>query len=192
MHMAQRAQQRTPQRARTRAWTRSDLQRLPDDGNRYEVLDGVLLVTPQAAFEHQRVATRLLLILGAYCDTHAVGVVVGPGAVPHGRSELQPDVQVIPGTPARRATWTSLPRPLLVVEVLSDSTSRRDLGIKRDAYLRWSIPEYWAVDIDERRVHVFRPELPEEGRVIDDVLTWKPVETAPALEVRLNDIFLRD
>ena len=148
MHMAQRA----ARSLRTRAWTRADLERLPDDGNRYEVLDGALLVTPQAAFSHQEIATRLAVALSAYCMAHGIGGVVAPGSVPHGKSELQPDVQVIPGRPPRGAKWTSLPRPFLVVEVLSDSTSRRDLGVKRDAYLRWGIPEYWAVDLDAKRV----------------------------------------
>ncbi len=189
MPMAERAEHRARTRAvRTRLWTRADLARLPDDGNRYEVLDGALLVTPQAAFEHQRVATRLAVALTRYCDAHGIGVVVAPGAVPRGRSELQPDVQVVPGTPPRRAKWTSLPRPLLVVEVLSDSTSRRDLGVKLDAYLRWGIAEYWVVDIDARCVHVFRPGGPE-GRVIDAVLTWQPVAGVPALALQLNELF---
>ncbi|MHB1097248.1 MAG: Uma2 family endonuclease [Gemmatimonadaceae bacterium] len=173
---------------RTRAWTRADLARLPDDGNRYEVLDGALLVTPQAAFSHQEMATRLAVALSAYCMTHGIGVVVAPGAVPHGRSELQPDVQVIPGRPPRGATWTSLPHPILVVEVLSDSTSRRDLGIKRDAYLRWGIPLYWAADLVALRVHVFRLEG-GEGEVFEDTLLWQPATAHPPLELRLADLF---
>lgn len=184
MHMAQRAT-RSP---RTRAWTRTDLARLPDDGNRYEVLDGALLVTPQAAFDHQAVATRLTVALSGYCTNYGVGVVVAPGAVPHGKSELQPDVQVIPGRPPRGAKWTSLPRPILVVEVLSDSTGRRDLGIKRDAYLRWGIPLYWVVDLDARRVHVFRPE-DSDGEVVENTLLWHPVPALAPLELRVADLF---
>ena len=184
MHMAPRAT-RSP---RTRAWTRADLARLPDDGNRYEVLDGALLVTPQAAFGHQEIATRLVVALSAYCTAHGIGVVVAPGAVPHDQSELQPDVQVIPGRPPRGATWTSLPRPILVIEVLSDSTSRRDLGIKRDAYLRWGIPEYWAVDLEARRVHVFRP-AGGEGEVVEHTLLWHPVPAHAPFELRLAALF---
>ncbi len=184
MHMAQRA----TRSLRTRAWTRADLARLPDDGNRYEVLDGALLVTPQAAFDHQEVATRLAVALSAHCATHQIGVVVAPGAIPHGKSELQPDVQVIPGRPPRGAKWTSLPRPILVVEVLSDSTSRRDLGIKRDAFLRWGIPEYWVVDLDARCVHVFRVEA-ADGEVVDGTLIWRSAPSNAPLELRVAELF---
>jgi Uma2 family endonuclease len=109
---------------KTRPWTRADLARLPDDGNRYEVLDGELLVTPQASVSHQRIAIELSMALEQYCARHSIGFVVGPGAVPFGKNELQPDVQVIPGPPPPAKTkWTALPLPLLVVEILSDSTS---------------------------------------------------------------------
>jgi Uma2 family endonuclease len=185
---------RTPRPRRTlqpppRPWTRADLARLPDDGNRYEVLDGALLVTPQAAFEHQRVATQILLVLATYCRSHGLGVVVAPGAVPHGKSELQPDVQVIPGNPPKGAKWTALPRPVLVVEVLSDSTARRDLGIKRDAYLRWGIPTYWAVDLATHRVTVFDASAPE-GREISDALVWQPHASCPAIQLPVAELFV--
>ena len=171
MPMAQRA----PRPPRTRPWTRADLARLPDDGNRYEVLDGALLVTPQAAFRHQKIAMRLALALGAYCETHRIGVVVGPGALPHGKSELQPDIQVIPGPVALDADWADLPLPLLVVEVLSDSTRTRDLGVKRDAYRQWGIPAYWVVDAVARTVLTFDAgeAAPEEHR---EIVPWSPRE----------------
>jgi len=184
MPMAQRAQRPT----RTRPWTRSDLQRIPDDGNRYEVLDGQLLVTPQAAFSHQEIATRLLVALRGYCAGHGLGVVVGPGAVPHGKSELQPDVQVIPGSPRLSARWTQLPRPLLVVEVLSSSTRQRDLETKREAYLRWGIPEYWALDLEQRCAYVWRGEGSEPVRV-SDALMWQPRADLPAFQLGLAVLF---
>jgi len=172
---------------RIHPWTRDDLARLPDDGNRYEVLDGALLVTPQAPYTHQRVASRLAFTLGEYCRRHDIGCVVGPGAVPHGDSELQPDIQVIPGRPAFSAEWTELPTPMLVVEVLSPSTKRRDFGIKRDAYLRWGVAEYWIVDIDARCVHVSRRS--EEMKTVDAKVVWKPNAVAPACEIRVAELF---
>ena len=176
---------RTP---RTRPWTRADLARLPDDGNRYEVLDGALLVTPQAGHAHQLVAFRIAVALQAYCDRYGIAYVVGPGAVPHGKGELQPDVQVIPGTPRVSADWAELPRPMLVVEVLSDSTRRRDFGVKRDAYLRWGIAEYWVVDPDEPCVHVSRADT-NEPAAVRDVLRWQPVADVPPFELSLGAVF---
>ncbi|MFI5310369.1 MAG: Uma2 family endonuclease [Gemmatimonadales bacterium] len=176
--------------SRTRRWTRADLARLPDDGNRYEVLDGELFVTPQAAYAHQRVAFDIALALRAYCDRHAIGEVVGPGAVVWEKNELQPDVQVIPGRHEARpeTKWEKLPRPILVVEVLSESTRRRDFGKKRDAYARLLLPTYWIVDIEKRLAVVWTATSPEPT-FVTDVLQWRPVSDIPALEIPLAGIF---
>lgn len=178
MHMA----------TRTRPWTRADLARLPDDGNRYEVLDGELFVTPQARVLHQYVATGFASRLAAYCERHALGVAVGPGAVPFGKNELQPDVQVVPVAPSHLPDrWDELPLPTLVVEVLSDATDRRDRGKKRDAYVRLGIPEYWIVDIGEHAVTVVRPGRPDER--VTGRLRWQPRAAIRALEIELAEIF---
>jgi Uma2 family endonuclease len=177
---------RAPRRFR---WTRADLDRLPDDGNRYEVLDGELLVTPQASFRHQGIAFEIAVRLRGYCDRHQIANVVGPGAIPFGKSELQPDVQVIPGRHKllKRTKWAQLPRPILVVEVLSDSTAWRDLGKKREAYLRIGVAEYWAVDPDDCVVHVWKGDA-SDATVVRDVLSWQPrLEVAP-LEISLDTL----
>ena len=174
---------------KTRRWTRADLERLPDDGNRYEVLDGELFVTPQAAFDHQFIALELATALRTYCNCYDLGVVVGPGAVVFGKNELQPDVHVVPGPrPPRGTKWAELPIPLLVAEVLSDSTGGRDLGKKREAYLRINIPTYWVVDADERRVFVWTRSSPEPVTV-SDVLRWQPRGDLPPLEISLETLF---
>jgi Uma2 family endonuclease len=173
---------------KTRPWTRTDLARLPDDGNRYEVLDGELLVTPQASVRHQRIATGFVLALAPYCALHDIGFVVGPGAVPFGKNELQPDVQVIPGPPPPAKTeWTALPLPLLVIEILSDSTSRRDLGVKLEAYMRLGVPAYWVVDGEERQVTVCSPAS-SESLVITGVVRWQPRAGVAALEIPLEGL----
>ena len=174
---------------KTRPWTRDDLARLPDDGNRYEVLDGELFVTPQARFDHQDIAFQLALRLAAYVEQHALGRVVGPGAVVFDDNELQPDIQVIPG-PARRpegTEWTELPTPILVVEVLSDSTKSRDLGKKRSAYRRLGIAHYWVIDQLGRRALVFTPQN-DEAIVVTDVLRWQAQVNLPPLEITLDSI----
>jgi Uma2 family endonuclease len=105
-----------------RPWTRDELQRLPDDGNRYEVLDGTLLVTPLPSVRHQDLAGELGALLRRHCERHGIGLVVGPAAVPFGESELQPDLAIFPGRRPDDARWDALPIPLLVVEILSSST----------------------------------------------------------------------
>jgi Uma2 family endonuclease len=176
---------------KTRPWTRTELARLPDDGNRYEVLDGELLVTPQASVSHQRIATNLVVALAPYCARYAIGFVVGPGAVPFGKNELQPDVQVVPGPPPPAKTeWTALPLPLLVIEILSDSTSRRDLGVKLEAYMRLGVPTYWVVDGEERRVTVCSNSS-GESVVVTDILRWQPRAGIAALEIPLDGLLPR-
>ncbi len=176
---------------RTRPWTRADLfERLPDDGNRYEVLDGELFVTPQAAFDHQFTATQLVTALQPYCERHALGSVVGPGAVVFGKNELQPDVMVVPGPrPAPHTRWADLPDPILVVEILSDSTRHRDFGKKRDAYERIGIPMYWIVDGENRRVMTFSGASGEPA-IVTSVSAGSRRATFRALEIPLTSLFL--
>jgi Uma2 family endonuclease len=171
----------------TKPWERADLARLPDDGNRYEVLDGELLVTPQANPVHQRLAAELMYRLEPYCQRHALGIVVGPGAVPVGKSELQPDVQVIPCTAAAlRRGWAKLPRPLLVVEIVSEGSRRFDRGKKRDAYLAWRIADYWIVDPEERTVTVAR--VGREDVTVRDEVAWQPMGAEGAAEPLKIDV----
>jgi Uma2 family endonuclease len=169
-------------------WTRAELARLPDDGNRYEVLNGELLVTPQANPRHQVIAFALGAILRDHCALHGLGVVVGPGAVVFDDNELQPDVQVIPvrGPIPANAIWEDLPHPLLVVEILSAGSHRHDLVKKRDAYLRVGIPEYWVVDHEARRVLVFR-RSDTEPLVFTETLVWQP-DTTAALTIDLREL----
>ena len=178
---------------KTGRWTRADLSRLPDDGNRYEVLDGELFVTPQAASRHQYIAYELGSALGSYCRQHAIGWVAGSGAIIFEQeNELQPDLQVVPGAypSPDNVEWTAFSRSLLVVEILSDSTARRDLGKKRDAYLRIGIPSYWVVDADERRVLTWTGSpAAETPVVVTDVLRWQPRADLSPLEIPLDSIF---
>ena len=174
--------------SKPRPWTRADLARLPDDGNRYEVLNGELLVTPQANPVHQRIASELMLILEPYCQRHSLGVVVGPGAIPFGKNELQPDVQIIPCAIADlKRGWKRLPRPLLVIEILSEGSRHFDTGKKRDAYLDRGIADYWILDPDERSATMVRPALGDV--TVEHLLTWRPAGVTEPLEIDLDVVF---
>lgn len=178
MHMA----------TKVRRWTRAELARLPDDGHRYEVLDGELFVTPQASFPHQRIATQLSYLLIPYVEANSLGVVVGPGAVIVGDNELQPDVQVVPVSPTTKTDkWDRLPRPILVVEVLSRITRRRDVGKKKQAYRRWRIPSYWVIDRFDRRALIW--EGPEaEPLIVTDQIVWHPAGASTPLTIQLDRV----
>lgn len=168
-------------------WTRVDLASLPDDGNRYEVLDGKLFVTPLPAPLHQRIAVQLILRLEPYVAAQGLGYVVGRGAVVFGENELQPDVVVFPGSPPNiAARWDALPRPSLVVEILSATTRQRDLSDKRKAYLRLRVPDYWFIDPFERRATCWTPNAMEPA--ITGTIAWQPHPGREALVVAVSDL----
>jgi Uma2 family endonuclease len=170
-------------------WTREDLARLPDDGNRYEVLDGELFVTPMPLPLHHWLAFRLARALDAYVEQHHVGVVLGPSAVVWSHNELQPDVAVLPLPPAalRPLRWDDLPLPLLVIEVHSPATRLRDRGLKRAAYLSLGIGEYWMVDPETSRVTVVRADGSES--VCGEQLVWSPVAGMQPFVLPLHELF---
>ena len=149
-----------------RALTVADLEAMPDDGHRYELLDGALIVSPAPGRSHQRVVVRLTVLLDSLTPPD-VEVLVAPFAVrPQGhsprseqRTELQPDVLVALDADL---TERDLPvPPLLAVEVLSPSTRLIDLNLKKAAYERMGAASYWVVDPVSAELWVF--ELGDDG-----------------------------
>lgn len=174
-------------------WTAARVRELPDDGNRYEVVDGELLVTPAPRFAHQDAAFEFATVLRAYLEgTHVGHVVMSPADIEFDPETLvQPDVFVVPLIGGRRPKdWTDIHGLLLAVEVLSPSTARADRTVKRRRYQRAGVPEYWIVDLDARLVERWRPgdERPE---VLTEHLTWQPEGVAKALTIDLPSLFAR-
>jgi Uma2 family endonuclease len=166
-------------------WTRDQLDRLPDDGNRYEVLGGELLVTPPPSDGHQEVLAWLNEALLPFVVANELGRIYFPRAViVADGSQLEPDLMVRPLAPWRG--WENAPVPLLVVEVLSKSTRRRDLTIKRDFYLELGIPEYWVVDRFERAIIRFTASSTETAK---SILTWAPSSGAGTLDIDVAAMF---
>ena len=153
----------------SRPLTRADLADLPDDGRRYELIDGTLIVSPGPALPHQDAVGNLFLLLRAACPAH-LKVVLAPFAVALADdTEVQPDLLV---APREQFTRTELPGgPLLAVEVLSPSTRRVDLLLKRDRLQSAEVASYWLVDPDEPSVTVLELRggtYVEVGRVVGD------------------------
>jgi len=174
-------------------WTAEMVRALPDDGNRYEVVDGELLVTPAPNAPHQRAVTELVVMLHQYAIAEGVGeALLSPADIeldPHGM--VQPDVFVqgfVEGRPAR--AWNAGAPLLLVAEVLSPGTARADRTTKRRRYQRAGIPEYWILDLDARVVERWRPgdERPE---VLRESIEWRPAGARAPLAVALPALFAR-
>jgi Uma2 family endonuclease len=127
-----------------RPWTVDDLERLPDDGLQYELLDGMLLVTPSRTVVHQWASGRLFLLLSAGCPTELKVFFAPLDWQPDLLTSLQPDLLVVRDEDVEVKNIT---RPLvLAVEVLSPSTRRKDLHLKRSKYQDAGVESYWIVD----------------------------------------------
>jgi Uma2 family endonuclease len=171
--------------------TREMVLALPDDGNRYELFDGELLVTPPPTYLHQRTISVLLAVVAPYVKRHALGeVLASPADLQLGGQQLaQPDLFVLPPMPGTGAAeWSAIPNPILVVEILSPSTARHDRLVKRRRYQRTGIPEYWVVDLDGRLVERWRPDdlRPE---ILAEELAWQPDPARDALRIDLPALF---
>jgi Uma2 family endonuclease len=126
-------------------WTVDDLAALPDDGMRYELVDGVLLVTPAPFAPHQAAVVGLAFALRSACPP-ALQVFVAPiDYQPERHTSLQLDVLVVRRADVRPRSPLTI-APLLAVEVLSRSTRRKDLVFKRSLYEDLGVRSYWMFD----------------------------------------------
>jgi Uma2 family endonuclease len=169
-------------------WTLEDLDRLPDDGNKYELLHGELFVTPPPEPDHETAIARLHRLLVPFVEKHGLGLVFsGHPAIRTSDSHVEPDL-IIRQPPPRKSRWEAALLPILVVETLSPSTRRRDRGPKREFYVKEKrIPTYWIVDTDERSITVVRPGAADV--VVTDRFEWLPDGVTDPLQVNLDDVF---
>ena len=141
-------------------YVHEDLFTMPDDGRRYELLEGDLVVSPSANPRHQRIVKNLIVSLTRW-EAVGLGFVYGaPLEVVFDRHTVfEPDVLFI-GRERRDIVTDTCVRgaPDLVVEILSDGTRQMDLGRKLKAYGQYGVGEYWVVDPRAGVVHVFRRE----------------------------------
>lgn len=147
---------------RGREFTRADLDAMPDDGRRYELIDGSLIVTPAPLRRHQRAVGELHILLRRHCPPD-LEVLLAPFDVALAvNTVVQPDLLV---TRRSDSTEKDLPvAPLLALEVLSPSTRHIDLGLKRARYETAGSPSYWVFDPAEPSMTVW--EL-EAGRYVE-------------------------
>jgi Uma2 family endonuclease len=174
-------------------WTAERVRALPDDGQRYELVEGQLVVTPAPRGVHQVAVFRLGVLLDQYLSTTgAAHVLSSPADVNLGEDEiLQPDVFVYRTATGRELReWGEITELLLVIEVLSPSTARFDRQLKRRRYQRARVPEYWVVDLDARLGERWRPD-DERPEIISDRLEWQPDPAIAPLTIDLPELFRR-
>ncbi|MEK6409656.1 MAG: Uma2 family endonuclease [Acidobacteriota bacterium] len=143
-------------------FTSADLELMPDDGKRYEIIEGELYVSRQLSMEHQYSCSRLCQFLGDWNDKDGSGVVLtAPGLIFGEGDDVAPDVVWI--TRERLALATDraghlLTAPELVIEVLSPGKANedRDRRVKLKLYSRQGVHEHWIVDAMLQQIAVYR------------------------------------
>ena len=141
--------------------TVEDLDAMPEDGNRYEVIEGELHVSRAPDFIHQVVITNFAVSIGTYLKTNPVGVVVvGPGVIFGAIDGVIPDAIYM--SHERRTAILQEGRlraaPELILEVVSPGTEnvRRDRVAKRQLYAKYGVQEYWVADPQTQSIEVYR------------------------------------
>ena len=163
----------------------------PDDGQRYELVEGVLLVTPAPASDHQIVIARLITAMHTYIGDNGPAYVVSPGEIEVApKLHLEPDLLVYPSTFRPGAKWTEIDGWWLAVEVLSPSSKHYDRDYKLEAYLHVGVAEVWMADLDRRccEVSTLRGRRSESQH---RVVKWHPGVMRQPLDLDLESI-LRD
>jgi len=134
-------------------WTVDLLDQIPDDNLKYEILDGILLVSPAPGPRHQRAILRLAMIINDRCPSDHEVFLSPLDWRPDSRTNLQPDLLVV--AKDRIGEKNIIQNPAIVVEVLSPSSRRYDRLLKFGRYADAGIAQYWIVDPDRPSVEVY-------------------------------------
>lgn len=177
----------------TDLWTVARWRELvPKEGEKFEVIDGELVVTGIPERRHALAVEELAAAVADFVRDRGIGQVYhywAPVFLDEHNVYL-PDFVVFPAGAGAETDWEELGVPLLAVEVLSPSTAKYDRGAKRPHYQATGVSEYWIVDLDARLVERWRPGDPRP-EILRDVLTWQPLEAAAPFTLKLPEFFSR-
>ena len=180
-------------RATHTEWTLEMLDALPDDGNRYELIDGRLFVTPSPSLNHQLVVGALYSRLRAYLRPESVArAIISPSDVrrpDRRRNRVQPDIFAVRLIDQKRPPYPfELSDLLLAVEVESPKNPAYDHQTKRELYLSSGVPEYWIVSPNARTFARWRAGE-EFAELLTSRIVWHPSGMTSPLTIELPDLF---
>jgi len=175
----------------TTEWTYAEYARLPDDGNRYEVIDGEVCMTPAPGPRHQQIAANLFVALRSYVQQHRLGELLWDVDLLFVDGQyLRPDMVFVPTGSLGGITDRGVESPpSLVVEVLSPHSRRIDRELKPPRYRAFGVPEYWVVDPLSRSVEVHRLQASAHAEVVRDTLRWHPNPSVPEMSIAIDPLF---
>ena len=174
-------------------WTVDMLDALPDDLQRYEIIDGVLHVTPAPSDDHQYVLGEFYSVLREYLGRSPVArVLFSPADVRRGdrtRNRVQPDVFVVRLKDGKRPTYPyGLGDLLLIIEVQPPSNPTLDYQVKRRLYLKEGVPEYWIANPDARVVSRWKG-VDDPGEVLSERIDWSAPGAATPMVIDIQALF---
>lgn len=175
--------------------TYEDFLGFPEDGKRHELLAGDHFVTPAPNLRHQRIVVRLTRVLDSYIDRHGLGWLYASPVdiVLSAFDVVEPDLVFLSRQRGHLQAETHLAgAPDLVIEVLSESTRKRDEITKRHLYERHGVAEYWIVDPVLETVKVYRREGERFGAAeLSERAEGGQLETAllPGFDLELDLLF---
>jgi Uma2 family endonuclease len=183
------------QEIRSAHLTYDDYVHFPDDGKRHEIIEGDHYMTPAPKTKHQTASINLSMAMGNFVKMHSLGVVfTAPcDVVLSNENVVQPDLLFVSAARAAIVTEDNIQgAPDLIIEILSESSRKKDEVIKRKLYERFGVQEYWVVDPELEIVKVFRLAQQKYGRALElskesnDVVT---TALLPGLSFAVSEIF---
>ena len=176
-----------------RPLTYDDLVDMPDDGQRYESIDGELIVTPAPTIKHQRVLRSLIRVLGAFAyETGRGELVLPPFDVVLGHYNIvKPDLLLIASEPGHILGDHNKFEgpPDLVVEVSSPISLWIELVRKSALYARCGVPEYWIADPERRRMVIYNLQDNQYVPIESDADGWLVSGVFPELRIDPAEVF---
>ena len=174
--------------------TYEDYVLLPNDRDRYEILDGELAMTPAPSTKHQSVSANIFKLLSRHIDDRNLGkLFYAPiDLILESTSVLQPDLLFVSKARQHIITERAIEgAPDLVIEILSPKTSRTDRVTKAQIYARHSVPGYWIVDPEREAIEIYLLEA--DGYRLAAILQGTKLTMAPPfadLEIAAKNIFI--
>jgi len=174
--------------------TYEDYVLLPNDGKRYEILEGELTVTPAPSTKHQTASENLFVLLSQYIKERDLGKLFHApiDLILESTSVLQPDLLFVSKARQHIITERAIEgAPDLVIEILSPTTSRTDRVTKAQIYARHSVPAYWIVDPEGEAIEIYLLEL-DVYRLAATLEGKIPMFAPPfkELEIAATEVFL--
>ena len=183
------------QEVRSSQLTYEDYLLFPDDGKRHEIIDGDHYVTPAPKTKHQKVSFNLTVAIGSFVKQRGLGLVLAAPSdvILSDENVVQPDLLFVSTARASLVTEDNIRgAPDLVVEIISETTRKKDEVTKRKLYERFGVQEYWVMDPELETVKIFRRAQQSYGRAVElskeanDIVT---TELLAGLNLALTEIF---